>query len=538
MRVLTALADARLGLLVALLLGVVLVGRRSRAAAGAPPRVGRLATAVALLVMLLTVWVWGGIRAPAVVDDEAAYLLQAELFAAGHWRVPSPEPPAAFTQPAVLVTPVMAPKMAPGHALVLAPGALLGLPGLVPVVMSGLISALIIVLVGERRSPGVALLTVALWLTAAGQWRWRASYFSENTTGMLWLAGWLALLRWRETGRQGWLLALAAMTGWIAITRPLTAVAFALPVAIMVLRDVVRRRRWRQLAAAAGLGTVVLMLLPLQNRQVLGDWRASPLALYTRQYMPFDKVGFGLDSTPPTLGLPAAMQGAQEPFMARHREHRPAALPAVLATRLRVLSQSLFGGWRIAWIPAAMIGLAVVGASGWFALVGGLLLYVAYLLYAHEAHWSVYYYEASPIFAFVIASGLGWLLVRATGRERLGTGLAAGAAAAILVVAIPDLRAARGFRDAAQRPYRALADATAGQGRLLVFVRYTPTHDPNVNLVRNVVDARTARVVTALERGPEADAEVIRAHPGREVRHWDGDANQFVEPAVIGPAIP
>ena len=38
--------------------------------------------------------------------------------------------------------------------------------------------------------------------------------FSEILTSLLWLAGWWALLEWRSTSRAGWLLALAAASGW------------------------------------------------------------------------------------------------------------------------------------------------------------------------------------------------------------------------------------------------------------------------------------------------------------------------------------
>ncbi len=258
--------------------------------------------------------------------------------------------------------------MPPGHALVLAPGVLVGLPGLIPVLLSGATAALLVLLVSEVASASVAMLTVIIWLGFGSQMRWRASYFSEITTGTLWLLGWWALLRWRQTRRAGWLLLLAAAIGLGAITRPLTMLAFAIPVGIVVLHDVVRGRYWSQLAGATAVGIACLAMLPIQNQAVLGNWRSSPLALYTRQYMPFDVPGFGYDSTPPSLALPDVLQHVQLSFIARHREHHSAQLPAVLAGRVRQLDRSTFGAWRAVWIPAAIVGAILIAVCRWFAV--------------------------------------------------------------------------------------------------------------------------------------------------------------------------
>jgi len=534
------MSDPRALLLIAQLLAVVLVARRWLRPTKALDHIPRwvLAAGAAAFVMALTTWVWHGLRAPPVVDDEAAYVLQADLFAHGRWKRASPQPSAAFTQPAVLVTPVLAPKMAPGHALLLAPGVAAGLPGIVPIVLSGTTAALIMLIACELQSPTTALLTVVLWITAAGQMRWRASYFSEITTGALWMLGWYALLQWRRSRRSGWLLVLAAATGWGAVTRPLTMLAFAVPVGVVVMRDIARTGLWRQLAGALAVGTVCLGILPLQNVEVLGNWRQSPLSLYTRQYMPYDVVGFGLDSTPPSIGLPATLQAAQQPFIARHREHVPSALPGVLMQRLRLLWLSAFGDWRVVWIPVAAVGLVVMGGAGWFAVASMLMLYLAYLFYAHEAHWTIYYLEASPVPAFVCAVGLARLLGLATGGGHpLVTALMT--AAATLVVAFPDLDTSRVYRASAQRPFREMESAAAATGsdRVLVFVRYSAAHDPDVNLIRNVARPDRARLITAYDLGAASDARVITAYPGRRVLYWDGSTNRALPaPSMSAPS--
>jgi hypothetical protein len=70
-----------------------------------------------------------------------------------------------------------------------------------------------------------------------------ASFFSETTTGAMLLVAWYALLRWRDEGGRGWMALVALSVGWCAITRPFSAVLFALPIGFVVLRGMLRTRR-------------------------------------------------------------------------------------------------------------------------------------------------------------------------------------------------------------------------------------------------------------------------------------------------------
>jgi hypothetical protein len=517
--------------LLALVLGVRLVpGRHSGALVCDEPSAPWMPLAASAVVVAVIVWIWGGLQAPPAITDEAAYLLQAGLAARGRWSLPTPPDLAAFTQASVLLVPVLAPKMPPGHAILLAPGIWLGLPGLVPVIMIGMTVALFALLARRLYGLGVAVLAIAVWLTLGAQSRWRASYLTETTTTLLWLASWWCLLRWRNTRRMTWLLAVAALCGWGAITRPLTMLMFAIPVGIVVCHDVVRLRLWRQLAAALAVGVVPLLLLPVQNAAITGNWRESPLALYTRQYMPWDRMGFGLDSTPPQFSQGPEARPTAARFEELHREHVPARLPAILRQRLGIAGSSLFGGWRKFLVIPALVGLIALGGSGWFALATGLLLYVGYLVYAHEAHWSVYYAEATPIEALVVAVGLQRVLAWAVG-ERARSGVAAVVAAAmIMALGFPDLARAAHNREASQRPYRELARQIASQGsqRTLVFVRYGPDDDQDMSLARNVADPDRAAALTVHDRGTADNARVAALLPDRVPYLWDGATRQLL----------
>ena len=126
------------------------------------------------------------------------------------------------------------------------------------------------------------------------QARFSSSYYSELTSGLTLVAAWWCLWRWRDTRRVQWLLGVAIALGWCAITRPWSAVAFALPIGVVVLRDVWRERRWRDLAAAMVVGTCIVAIIPLWSWRTLGDWKRLPQVEYTRDYMPFDYPHFGV----------------------------------------------------------------------------------------------------------------------------------------------------------------------------------------------------------------------------------------------------
>ena len=77
---------------------------------------------IGLLTAVFMAWLWGGLDQVAVVHDEAAYLLQARIYAGGHWTAPGLPLPEFFEQYHVFVTPILTPKYPPGHALILVPG--------------------------------------------------------------------------------------------------------------------------------------------------------------------------------------------------------------------------------------------------------------------------------------------------------------------------------------------------------------------------------------------------------------------------------
>jgi hypothetical protein len=384
-------------------------------------RTRRAPCLVGLISALAIWWVWGALSPMPLVQDEISYVLQSRIFATGHWTAPPPPLHGFFQQPHVLTFPAVASKFFPGHALLLTLGALLGWPPLIPLLLTGVSGALLFALARRIANEWVALFTWLVWLGDPINLRFRPGYFSEVTSETMWFISWWALLEWRASRRRAWLLVLAAAIGWGAITRPLTMLAFAVPVGVLVIRDTVREHSWSDLAYAMALGIVVLGIIPLWSARTTGDWRLTPQTFYTRNYLPYDKPGFGLDSTPPRRPLARPNYYVYATFRGEHVRHTPANLPAIVLERLSAIAHAEWSGPRLILVPFALLGVVSMSADAVFALACTLSLFVGYLSYGHWSQWTLYYFEGLPVLALV--AGLG--IRRITARFRPGASSAA-----------------------------------------------------------------------------------------------------------------
>ncbi len=471
-------------------------------------------TVVFLLTAVFVTWTWGSLREPSFIHDEAAYLLQAGIFSSFRLSAEPPPLPEFFEQYHVLVTPRLAPKYPPGHALLLVPGVWLGWPGLVPVLLHGLAGALLFSVARRLAGPWVALLAWLLWLTAPLLNVWRATYLSQSTSTAVWmLAAWL-LLRWWEKGRPRDLVGIAVLVAWMGITRPLTAVAFAIPIGVLVLVETRRRRAGGALVAAAASGLLVLALLPAWAAASTGEWANLPYTHWSRVYSPGQKLGFGADPTPPLRELPPEMRVYNEGFRRIHDAHSVAGLPSALLRRLAGAGREAWGGaaWRAVLVAFFALGLVALDRRGWFAVAWALGPFLVYLAYAHPPHWAVYYHEVHPILAFVTALGawraLQAITARWRPREPSGSRIVAagaGVAAVVLALGLADGAKVRAQVHQRYAYARRFAETLAGvtDPKAIVFVRYHPRHNPHWSLIENPADFAHARIWVARDR--EAD---------------------------------
>lgn len=490
---------------------------------------------VSALTLAMTAWSWGSVSPPATVHDETAYLLQARIFASGHWTALAPPVPEFWEQAHVLVQPVVAAKYFPGHSLLLALGVLSGWPALVPLLLQALTGALVFVLARRTAGSAVALLSWVLWLALPSVRMFVPSYLSEVTTAACWLAGWYCLLRWRDGGRTGWLVALALVTGWGAITRPLTMLVWAVPVGIVVLAAVARARRWRAFAGALVAGAAVLAVVPLWSARTTGSWRETPLAEYTAQYMPWDVPGLGLTVTAPSRALTPDMRELSAGFRDMHAQHTARELPATLAQRVAATISDAPARYLL--MACLLAGLLTIDAVSGVAVASAALLVLAYLSYATSTMWLVYHYEAIAVLAFLAAAGVARACaalmparaardgVRRWRSVRLGPALLA-ASLGFTPMALASAGARRDYHLKNARYFDFFGGLVARipEPRAVVFVRYGRHHIPDASLVENSPDLSRERVWMVYDRGDADNARLMTLAPGRAAYLLDEDA--------------
>lgn len=299
------------------------------------------ALGLALFSFLMTALVSGRVfeRLPHL-EDEVAYLFQAKIFARMQLVVETPEPSRAYWQPFVVDDPTTGNRMgkySPGWPAFLAVGVMLGTPWVINGFLAMLTVGLTYRLGREVFNPDVGLIAAALTafspmalllngslmghtaaLTCAtlfmwAYWRMERALHSPNRA-------FIAIIRWG--------IVAGIALGLLAINRPLSAVAAALPfvmwsvarlarVAIGGLQagsaglsageenpadDLARRsstvqlnRRaqfLRTLAPLVGLGVSAVIIcgaIPVFNVAAAGD---PTVNLYTYVW-PYDRIGFG-----------------------------------------------------------------------------------------------------------------------------------------------------------------------------------------------------------------------------------------------------
>jgi hypothetical protein len=389
---------------------------------------------------------------------------------------------------------------------------------------------LVYVLAQRRMGPLAGALTWTFWLLAPISLRYRPSYLANVTTSALWLLAWWALDHWWETGRRKWLILLASSVAWCTVTRPLTGVVLALPIAVVVLPRLVRRRSWKDFALAAGVAVLAFSILPLANRMTTGTWSELAWTRYSRVYTPYDHPGFGYDSTPPIVTSPEIERVAQlqRPI---YQAHTLLRLPAIAWERIRAIWQGTFGGRPVLFLLLAGLGIMYLNGAAVFALGCSLLLVLVHLVYAHPASWTPYYLETIPALAFLPAAGISGA-VNVNLRDRWRGILAVVVCLALLSWAIAAARLLsreKSLSRVAHEPYRAF------QARLrrildpsaIVFVRSKPSHPLGQSLVRNVPDLNRAPLWIVHDRGPE-NQHLLDLSPGRVPYMYDERRRELV----------
>jgi 4-amino-4-deoxy-L-arabinose transferase-like glycosyltransferase len=439
------------------------------------------------------------------LEDEVAYLFQAKTLARGRLTVPSPEPEQAFWIPFVLDHQGQRfGKYSPGWPALLALGVLWRAPWLVNPLLAALSLYLVYRLGRTLYDETTGLLAAALGLASPLFLVLGGSLLSHVAT-LAWLLLFSLWFLWTARGRHwGYALGAGAALGAATLTRPLSAVAYALPFIAYAVIQVVRRRQphWPRYLLVAVTGGALAALLPAYQWAVTGDPWLNPYVLW----WPYDRLGFG-------SGI-GAMPGGHSPYYAWIN----------LRQDLSRAATDLLGWPGASWLPL-LLGLALRPRRGrdWALLAPFACLVVAYLFYwigSPSRLWGPrYYFEGFGALWLLAAAGLRklWDWAQAT-RPRLHPALVAVLiliTAGSLALNMPArMREAHGFYGITRSQFAPIEDAGLQHALVIVYAERWLEYGA---LLASMGPTLDDDIIYARGSGAKIDSLTIAGFPGREV---------------------
>jgi hypothetical protein len=335
----------------------------------------------------------------AHLEDEMAYLWQAQVIARGKLALPSTPNPKSFLYPFVVdYNGQRFGKYPLGWPVVLAIGEKFGARSWVNSILAGIGIWLTYLLGKKLMGTTVGLLAAGLTLTSPFFLMNSGSLLSHPLGLVLSLAfvlGWLDAFIYPGF-KPRWLPALAAASalGLLVLTRPFTAFAIGLPFAVHALYLLVRGdNATRRLVITLGLVAVAIGSIHLLwQYAVTGNPLKNPYELW----WPYDKVGFG-----PGVGR---ISGGHTLYQ------------AWINTKFNIVVgiRDLFGWANLSWIFLPFGIAAVVRDRNWRSILpitAFISLFVFYFAYWIGA-WVFgprYYYEGLFSLTILSAAGIAFL---------------------------------------------------------------------------------------------------------------------------------
>jgi 4-amino-4-deoxy-L-arabinose transferase-like glycosyltransferase len=322
-------------------------GARALAEKGGRGRTAALLGLLALLLVAASTLAFA--RRPLLVDA-VIQLFQAEIFASGRLTAPAPAEPEFFvTQHMVLDGERWYSQYPPGHAALLALGALLGAAWVVPALLSLAAAFLLHRFAARAYDEPTARVTLVLLLLAPFFWFMGAS-FMNHVSSLAGVAAFLyAFARWEDEGRTALAAVAGAALGLAFLSRPVETLAIGAVFAGVAAGRAARSRRWLPLAVGGAAFLAVASL-----------------------YLAFNAATTGHPLRPGYIELWGSAHGLgfhESPWGERHT---PAA-----GLLNQILDLSLLNVFLFEWPIPALLPLGLALAAGWLAGRWDLRLVVA-----------------------------------------------------------------------------------------------------------------------------------------------------------------
>lgn len=498
-----------------------------------------LALIVSLAAVVISYWVTIRVfEATAHLEDEMAYVWQAEAIARGALTIPSPPEPKSFLIPFVVdYNGQRFGKYPLGWPVMLGIGVWLGIRAWVNPLLAGL-GVWLTYRLGQRTfGSAIGLLGAGLMTISPFVLMNSGSLLSHPFSLVLAVAFALAWFDAVEPGgREGtrpalpaWLptLVAALCLGVLALTRPLTAVAVGLPFGLHGAYLLVKGS-WDVRRRVLSIGVIAVAtgaLTFLWQYAVTGDPFLNPYTLW----WPYDKIGFG-------KGYGVTEEGHN-------------LRTALINTRfsLRVGNHDLFGWPHSSWIflPAGLVALirnlrkapkmglqALLAAAIFPSLV---ILYLAYWIGSH-LFGPRYFYEAVPGLCLLTAAGIallagwpllpgepwrdfaGWRRLRPLAVTALVTLLVAGNLIFYIPIRVGGMFGLYGVQRAYMEPF--LTPQAQEQTPALVVVYTEKAWIEYGTLLELQSPFLDSPFIFIIDRGRTPNRKVIESFPDRTVLHY------------------
>jgi hypothetical protein len=328
------------------------------------------------------------------VEDEAAYLFQAQVLAQGRLKVPTPPYPASYWSPFVLdFQGQRFGKYPPGYPLLLSLGVRAGEPWIVNALLASLTLWVLAYAGRAIYSPAAGLLAAALGLTVPVFLAMSGTLLSHPTslfftTVFLWAFASL-IQRTATSSRWGYAIVAGLALGCLFITRPFDAIGVSLPFALYLLVRCLRTDRDLIRYGVAIVAIVIAFgLLLLAYWYSLAGTIGNP---YTVLW-PYDRPGFGPNFGPEGYTLATGLH--------------------YLHDNLRDLANGFLGWPGYLNLLFALLPFILRPRDRWnYLLLASCLslvaLHVTYWYYGgRDAGFPRYYFAALPMLLLLTAYGI------------------------------------------------------------------------------------------------------------------------------------
>lgn len=436
-------------------------------------------------------------------QDEFMYLVQVQPIAHGHLYMP-PHPLGDFFQEFYTFTrPVTSGMYFPGTAMAFAPAVWLHVPlAWWAVLIAGGVVAMTYRVTAGILNDSVLGLLAALLLVSLSEFRTLSlETVSYIPFALMALSMWWAYLHWREGRGYVWAIVIGALAGWSAITRPLDAIVYFLPLFCLMIGDWKDSRRGGSVLAALILMAIAaapFLFLQLKlDHAVTGHWLKTPVQEYQDRYWPGTVGGRRPHVLPGKHRLATDLPQFQDDYEHFVLPHYRGKTRPLSETYVKVMQYAL--PHYLLFVPLVLSVMAIPNRRR-FAFLAILPLFpTAYL--AWVMFNKPYAAVVSPVMMFGIVMGAAAVRENFPRRRAFMAVWLTSSIAALAVMRLPELYG---------------PDKTTGSIVMTTFNRAIPSlHNPSIVLFRyhpEVPGMWKHEQVYNVEAAWFNDEQVIRAH--------------------------